>query len=358
MLAALNRLRSLLGAATLVLLLAAGCSTPVGSEATEPGPIQRQLSASVLSTGHLSAQTLQVLERESLRDRVQAKPEHVLRDLLASFRAREDDDVLHALAEVSYWYAGRASSDPGSYLAAAVYAYALLFPEEGSGSRFPGWDPRLRTTFDLYNRALAEGLLLLREQASVARTEAPDLRELRIPPGLLSIEWHRDSLEWNGFPLDGFVPAAHLKVRGLRNRYRRPGIGAPFIASRAKGAPLTSFEQQHVPSGLKVPQTAFLSIEEPRRAILRGTIQSRLEAYPADQADSVRIDGVRVPLEAETTSALAHTLEGSRVWNFELSGFFRGDPLRELSSDAGASGVLLIHPYQPGWIAFQRASTT
>jgi hypothetical protein len=341
--AALNQVRMLAGGTALVLLLGAGCATPVGSDRTEPGPIQRQLSASVLSTGRLSAQALQVLDREALRDRVEDDTEGVLRDLLSSFRAREDDDVLYALAEVSYFHAER-GSDVGYYLSAAVYAYALLFPEVGSRPRFEGSDPRLRTTFDLYNRALAEGLLLLREQG---RTAA-DLRELPIPPGLLSIEW-RGSLEWNGFPLDGLVPAAHLKVRGLRNRYRRAGIGAPFIASLSEGGPLSGFEQQHVPRGLKVPLTAFLRIEEPRRGIVRGAIQSRLEAYAADQADSVTIDGARVPLEAETTSALAHTLEGSRVWDFELSGFFSGERILG-ESDAGGSGLLLIHPYQPGRI--------
>jgi pimeloyl-ACP methyl ester carboxylesterase len=340
---ALQSIRVLATTTALLIAFGAACSTPpVGSDPTRPEPIQKQLSASVLSTGRLSAQALQLLERQGLREQFVSDPEIVLQRLLASLRAHDDEDVLYALAEVSYFHAQR-TSDLGHYLAAAVYAYALLFPGEGRHDRLAPWDPRLRTTFDLYNRALAEGLLLLRDQ----HRNVPDLRRLEIPPGRLAIEWNRASLQWNGLPLDGLVPAAHLKVRGLRNRYRKAGIGAPFIASLAKGAALTGFEQQHTPSALKVPVTAFLRVETPRTAIRRGTIQSRLEAYSVDQADSVSIDGMRVPLEAETTSALAHTLETSRIWDLEISAFFSGLPL---GTGSMGPGLLLIHPYTAGRI--------
>lgn len=35
---------------------------------------------------------------------------------------------------------------------------------------------------------------------------------------------------WDGHRLGDLVPVAELEVRGLRNRYRWPGLGAPLAA--------------------------------------------------------------------------------------------------------------------------------
>ncbi len=43
-----------------------------------------------------------------------------------------------------------------------------------------------------------------------------------------------DALRWADRDLVEFVPVAELRVRGLRARHRRPGIGAP-LAARAVG---------------------------------------------------------------------------------------------------------------------------
>jgi len=57
------------------------------------------------------------------------------------------------LAELSFLH-GRAAKQRDYALAAAVYAYAFLFPEGAGGA--PGrFDPRLRIAADLYNWALA-----------------------------------------------------------------------------------------------------------------------------------------------------------------------------------------------------------
>ena len=40
-----------------------------------------------------------------------------------------------------------------------------------------------------------------------------------------------DETRWVGWRLEQFVPAADLRVRGLQNRYRHAGIGAPLSAS-------------------------------------------------------------------------------------------------------------------------------
>jgi pimeloyl-ACP methyl ester carboxylesterase len=74
-----------------------------------------------------------------------------------------------------------------------------------------------------------------------------------------------------------------------------------------------------------------------------------LEFYTPDAARSLNIEGVDVPIEYETTSALALTLEGAPIWDFEIAGFRSGDfaigaqkLLRE--------GLFMMRPHRTGRI--------
>jgi pimeloyl-ACP methyl ester carboxylesterase len=61
-------------------------------------------------------------------------------------------------------------------------------------------------------------------------------------------------------------PVAEIEVRGLRNRYRRPGIGAPLAA---KTRPLPGVVQVvRVPPVVRVPLTAVVRIDAPLAATL------------------------------------------------------------------------------------------
>ena len=87
-------------------------------------------------------------------------------------------------------------------------------------------DPRFRIAADLYNRGLTPGL-------ASEDGESVDLspRALELPFGDLVIESDEREFIWGGYRMVDFVPVAELEVRGLRNRYRTPGIGAPLAAS-------------------------------------------------------------------------------------------------------------------------------
>jgi hypothetical protein len=151
-------------------------------------------------------------------------------------------------------------------------------------------------------------------------------------------------LEWSGYRFSRFVPVAEFKVRGLRNRYRQAGVGAPLAAG------LTSIEagqdaeaaRRRTPPRTKVPVTALVRLEAPRASIVSGRLQGRLELYPADSAGSVTVVGREVPLELEPTSTLALTLEGAQIWHFELAGFRLGD------ERVFGDGLIMRYPYRPG----------
>ena len=111
-----------------------------------------------------------------------------------------------------------------------MYAYALLFPGSEHDVELDPSDPRLRLAYDLYNLGLAEGL---RRPDGAPEVElVPSVWPL--PFGWLRLDVDPAGFEWLGYRLERFVPSATLTVRGLRNRYRQPGIGA--VARRGPGA--------------------------------------------------------------------------------------------------------------------------
>jgi pimeloyl-ACP methyl ester carboxylesterase len=325
------------------LLLAAGvgCASPVGVRLVDAGQVHQTLTANVLTTGDPSVPTRQLVQRMGLGALFTRDPEAVV---LAIQGAQPTPDRIFALAELSFWL-GKRSDDRARYLAAAIYAWAYLFPAEEESSPLPT-DPRYRLACDLYNRGLTEGIDPTKLAADSWAGERVEL-----PFGSIEIAFDRAELEWSGWRLGDFVPAAYIEVRGLRNRYRFPGIGAPLVASLAE--PIESSQatrrRAHIPRRLKVPTTAVLHIENVEEVHGSGRLTARLELITQDEARSVPIEGRELPLEFETSSALASTLDGPPIWWEELRGFLYGGLLPRLTPVAEEQ-VLFLQPYRPGRI--------
>jgi hypothetical protein len=342
--------------------VASGCATPVGVSRIEPEAAYRLHAESALSVGQPSEPSRMVLRRLGLLDRFEQDPEAVLADLHRSLAASGDEDRLFALAELSFLH-GERSGDQAYFLASAVYAYALLFPGEGARVQLHRSDPRLRLAYDLYNQALAEGLTEKRrtldpsgDTAGAKRTKRAEVR-LRagartLPFGRLDLEIDPSGLTWGGYPLDHFVSTTTLEVRGLRNRYRRPGIGAPLAASLAGGEASAAVPgAERIGPRTKVPVTVFVRFADARASLASGQVRGRIEIYAADQASSVTVDGQAQPLEFDPTAALAFQLEGNPIYELEISGFLRSGMVgRWTPRDRAQDGLFTIHPYQAGKI--------
>jgi len=328
-----------------LLVLASACATPVGVRVIGSQQAQRSLTTNVLTRDEPSAPTTQVLTRLALLERFADQPADALAELQAHLAPEGDEDRLFALAELSFLYADQGG--PHSYyLAAAVYAYAYLFPE-GAGTPPSPFDPRFRLACDLYNRGLAEGLGS-GDGAAVDLT--PGLHGFAVPFGLLEVTADPAAFLWAGYGLTDFVSAANLEVRGLRNRYRSPGVGAPLVAGLAPpepGAPLPP-GSEYIPKARKVAVTVFLRLEGARQGLVRGVVRGTLELYTLDRALTVHVGPLAVPLEYESSSALAASLEGSPVWDFGMIGFLAGGA-RLLEGLATTDG-LYMQPYRPGKI--------
>jgi hypothetical protein len=337
----ITRSVSSLVALSIIALVAGGCATPVGVSRLDEQAAHRELNANVLSTNKPSAYSTQILERTGLSRRYQEEPEAVLAELNSGLGKPDERDRLLALSELSFAYAER-SQDQSYFLASAVYAYAFLFP--ANPAEAPGlYDPRLRLAVDLYNRGIALGLAT-EDGKEVDLSE----RQLTLPFGSLTLTAEPAAFNYAGNHLTKFVPLADLKVRGLRNTYRRAGIGAALVA-RVEAGP-DEPASRWIPPNAKVPVTAFVRFDDPRRAKNGRDLHGTVELYDLDRTTSVQVGSYSVPLESDPSAALAYRLEGSPIWDSEIAGFRRGDFEFGSKSADLSKNLFMLRPYQPNKI--------
>ena len=320
-----------------LLLFGVGCATPIGVQYVDQRIAYQSLTANILSAERPSSFSSRDLMNLNLYQRFEDEPEKALAEMHAGLAPQGDEDRLFTLTELSFAHAEN-SDDRSYYLAAAVYAYAFLLPgKHGTPPR--GIDPRLRWAADIYNQALTRA-------AMIDNKPVPRGGTFKLPFGEISVEFNENDLIWAGYRLKDFVPAADIEVRGLRNRYRIPGIGAPLAASLEPAGEIASKEYAHIPPRLRVPVTAFLRLDDPRGALASGKLHGKLEFYTPDSARTVKVAGIDVPIEYETTTALALTLEGAPIWDFEIAGFRSGD--FTIGDGNLRQGLFILHPHRTG----------
>ncbi len=323
------------------LCFAAGCATPIGVNHVDRTVAYQSFAANAISAERASSFSARELINFNLYQEFEDNPNKALADLHSGLAPNGDEDRIFALAELSFLHAQN-SGERSYYLAAAVYAYAFVIPgKRGTPPR--GIDPRLRWAVDFYNQALTQAA-----KSDEGAYAIPMGGKFKLPFGELTVEFDERDLIWAGFRMKDFVPAADLEVRGLRNRYRTPGIGAALAASIEPLEGEAGKQSLRIPPRLKIPVTAFLRLDDPRAALASGKLHGKLEFYTPDSARSLKIEGVEVPIEYETTSALALSLEGAPVWDFELAGFRSGD--FAISGANLREGLFMLHPHKAGRI--------
>jgi hypothetical protein len=208
--------------ALVLIFLTTGCATPIGVNYVDPSIGYQSLTANILSEDKPSSFSARELMNLNLYQIYQDDPEKALAAMHVGLAPNDDEDRLFALAELSFAHAENGGG-PSYYLAAAVYAYSFLLPEEhGTPPKF--LDPRFRWAADIYNQALSRA-------AVIDERPVPRGGTFKLPFGELTVEFNENDLIWAGYRLDNFVPAIDVEIRGLRNRYRIPGIGAALAAS-------------------------------------------------------------------------------------------------------------------------------
>ncbi len=360
-----------IGNAVVAAALFAACATspPLSVRPADPRQVRQRQQDNALSSGGPSQPTRIVLRRLDLLAVFAREPEAAIQELheLAATGDPASSDLLFALAELSFLLArrqlqlsrdpSRRQSSPGlrrrrdtrtpvgrdslrassrAYaLAAAVYAWAFLFDGKERDEISP-LDPRARLAADLYNAALAAAL--------TGEGGAVELRSggFALPFGTLTVDFDPASLVWGARRLTELLPATRFEVRGLRNRYRQPGIGAPLVARTELVDPARRPARLSLDE-LWVGATALLRLDRPREQLQGASLRGRLTLYRGREESTLELGGRRVPLEIEPSAALAATLEASGVWQGQLSAFLG----RALSVDRPPQ-LFSLEPHVPG----------
>jgi pimeloyl-ACP methyl ester carboxylesterase len=325
-------------AGALLLALPTGCVAPIGADQSTPARVYRQTHGNPISPGQPSAETQTVLHRFEQQARFDESPDEVLRLLQAKAVESRERGLLLALAELNY-LAGerlRHSIKPweprdarDNYLASAVYAWLFLFGDAAAPPPSP-FDPRFRTACDLYNYSLGWALTARRSTNAVAIL-AGGVR--RLPAGQIDIEFKQPGFPWPLSDYDRFMVADQFMVRGLSVRNRQPGLGAPLVAV-SKTDPQSKFRRGF-------PATVLLRLEGGLADLAQDRLRASLELYSAFDEAAVRVGGQAVPLETDTTIAMAYALNQSFVWSLGMAQFLSAE--EKVPTD-----VYLTQPYRPG----------
>jgi pimeloyl-ACP methyl ester carboxylesterase len=148
--------------------------------------------------------------------------------------------------------------------------------------------------------------------------------------------------EWHNRRVVALTPVEEVTVRGLANRYRHPGVGAPLAAATE---PIVAERGMQVAPHMKLPITAVLRLNMPRRQLAQRQLQATLDLYNTHDVDTTSIAGRTVPLEADETAVLAYVLASPEIWERELKAFFSG-----VFSESTPTQLASIDAYRPGRI--------
>lgn len=335
-----NRLH-LLTVLLLTLTLAA-CSAPIKVERVSLRTAYEDLNRTALSSDQLSEATRSVLRNAALLDTFDTQPVTAIAMLRAQAIATGMQwPDLYALAEMNYEVGRRTKSEP-MMVASALYAYAVLFPA-GSAGRPSPYSPQFLHACDFYNLALTQVL----SRPGAGDTATLEGGRFPLPFGVVNVTTDQASLTFAGRALTSFVPTMNLTVVGFKNDYRSDGIGAPLAAGLAP-AP----QSDHglvLPPNLRIPTSAVLLIDDPRRQLSGTNLTARLTLYKIYDTESIRIGGQQVPVEYDQTAVRALFATESKGWTRELSGLLN-NVLTDPNDPESKDHLFALEPHRRGRI--------
>lgn len=316
------------------LLFVAGCATPVSVERVGAPAVYRELNTNALNADELSQSTRNDLRRRVLSERYDSDPEGAIAALQAIVvSGRGNDGDLVSLAEMAFLYAEK-SHKRSYYLASAIYSYAFLFPETGR-ERPNSYDPRFRLAVDLYNRAIASGFA----SADGATVEIKS-GTYSLPFGKLEVAFDPSMLEWHTRRIVALASVDDLRINGLANRYRQPGIGAALAADTI---PIVAERGIQVAPRARLSVTAVLRLDAPRRQLAEKDLHAELDLYNDYDVSAITIAAQQVPLETDETATIAYALSAPDAWDRELNAFFSG-----IFSESAPTQLVSLDAYRPG----------
>ena len=303
----------------------------------------------VLTRGELSSYTgsaLQVLglEREVCED--EGEP---CRAALYATSGMSQERRLSALSEMWLYEAMlREKQNAGTpaisaaYLEAARFAYAYLFHSERPMS-MRTLEERPTQVRDYYNFSVQQALSRIFEERLSAAL--PDSRESSISISGWKLHVKVNGAEGSrlGVLPEAILPASELSFEGLRNQYRRDGLGAEMVAV-LPAAPQkdTVWSEMRYPSLTAVIDFPGNTLDE----VLR-TQEAALNIYDPFSTERISIGGCHIPLAGNFTSGYGLWLARSDFATQSIGTLFGLEMLLGGGDMLEAPHVYLMQPYQP-----------
>ena len=334
-------------AATALFLLITGC-TSIGTQSVSPEEVEQAVHESALSRGRVSDTTARLLRLTLLDELATEAPERVMRSLVVVHGRGdgpwESTEPVTAAAEIAILEGRRLeTSDPlaaaGYFLAAAELAkISALKAVRGEVSAL---DPQARFAAELYNFSVRRLVPLL--QGPLAAGKSPDPLVLEGPLGRYRIELAGDRDAWDP---DRFVlkPADAIAIRGLENRHRSAGMGAPLVVTLSevperllpKNGLLLSYQDFYGVTGTVLFETgddAVLTASDRYHRV-------KVELHDPLTSLSIEMDGLTIPLEADFSAPLAVLNEVAEPRAAAAAATFRAENYTD------EVGLLLFEPYR------------
>ena len=328
----------------LLLLLAACAGVRVSALDTEDYMAQRR--GDVLTTGRLSASVGVALQVTGIEADVCEDQPPRCREALKAAEGLSDELRLSVLAELWLQEAlrlddARYEERVAAYLETARYAYAYLFLT-GRTLEERALDDRQTQVRDYYNFAVQQAaLLMFRHYQRTGSIAQPD-RARRV--GDWTVVEAFGNLPFDprqSQPLE-LMPASELSFAGVRNQYRRDGLGAELVLGTARRVVDRHSATRSWSETPFIALTAVVTFPGDSLEAVLGTREAVISAYDPYRHASLPLAGRVIPLAANFTSAYG-------VW-LARSGF----AAQSLLTLIGKGEVLerphvyLLQPYDPG----------
>lgn len=333
----------------LLLLVLSGCAG-VKTVSVSTTDYTSQRRGDILTTGKLSPSSHAALQVLGLDADVCRKQIRLCHEPLVNSSGLDAEQRTATLAEL--WLqqaldAGAATDGTRqvlhAYLQSARHAYAYLFFSERTASE-RALEDRQTQVRDYYNYSVQQAVTRLFDE------QQQDLRDTLDHSGNFSVHsgsWHisgklknlRLSREQQ-LPQQ-LIPAASLTFKGLRNQYRRDGIGAELVAVMAKKV-VTSQSSSHAFSETPFPAlTVVLRFPGDSLDEVLDTHNAELMGFDPYRLDHITLAGQYAPLAANFTSGYGLWLARSGFANQSLLTLIgRGEILEQ-------PHVYLMQPYDP-----------
>ncbi|MDM0044438.1 alpha/beta fold hydrolase [Variovorax dokdonensis] len=323
-----------------------GCAV-VSATTTSPSRYLAERRADVLTTGRLSntaREALRIVGIENCREAPAA-----CRDRLGEATGLTQEQRLSALSELWLEAALAADKEFGrwptasardpvldAWIECARHAWAYLFFTERQPAQRAFEEQQMQVR-DYYNYAVqrtVERLFLYHAKEAAASNGAPRM----VSQWQLSIDAGPLVQKEQGAPQHLFAASA-LRFDGLRNTYRRGGLGATLVAELAPPVAQTKdvpFLQSRYPVG-----TAVLSFEGRSLSEVLTTHSIELRLYDPYRTAQVKLAGQEVPLAANFTAGYGLWLARSGFSTQALRSLFG------MNEGIVRPRIHLMQPYDP-----------